>query len=317
MSPAISVVIATHNYGRFLPAALESVLRQTFGDFEVIVVDDGSTDNTREVVQPYLLDPRVRYQRIIHGGVSAARNTGIRLARAGRIAFLDADDRWLPAKLELQAARFDADPELGVVYTRRLVIDDAGRPLPFREPPLYRGHVLPQIFATNFVCFSSAMVRRKVFEQVGMFDESIGLAVDYDLWLRAATCYCFDYLDQPLVKYRRGAGSLSERVEERLLTVLTILHRFLDERGGRELVPAEVVSDTYSRVYNGLALASRERSRLAALQWYVRALAQSPRLWPAWKGLASLPLPEAVRRLLRLALGRPPTWRLQPASRAA
>jgi glycosyltransferase involved in cell wall biosynthesis len=113
MIPAVSVVVATYNYGRYLAGALESVLGQTFRDLEVIVVDDGSIDDTAEVVKPYLRDQRVRYERVDHVGQPAAKNIGIRSARARLIAFLDADDLWLPAKLEKQVALLETNPTLG------------------------------------------------------------------------------------------------------------------------------------------------------------------------------------------------------------
>src|SRR5262249_50775349 len=186
MKPAVSVVIATYNYGRYLAGALDSVLGQTFADLEVIVVDDGSSDDTAHVVSPYLLDPRVAYHRLDHRGQPAAKNFGIRLAHAPLIAFLDADDLWVPTKHEKQLALFESDAALGVVYSRRLLIDAEGRQLAYRQPVLYRGRVLEPMFRDNFVCFSSVVLRRAVFDEVGLFDEQLPLAIDYDLWLRVA-----------------------------------------------------------------------------------------------------------------------------------
>jgi glycosyltransferase involved in cell wall biosynthesis len=308
MTPAVSVIVATYNYGHFLAGALESVLAQTFGDFEVIVINDGSTDDTAEVVVPYLSDPRVRYYRTHHLGQPAAKNVGIRFARAPLLAFLDADDLWLPRKLEKQMARFRADPALGVVYSRRRLIDAEGRELQYVQPPLHRGSVLEEIFQTNFICFSSAVVRRAVFEDVGPFDEDLALAIDYDLWLRVAMAYRFDYVDEALVKYRTGHGNLSSRLEERLATVDRIMRRFLDRRGGRFLVSPAVVRKARAELCYQMGLVRRGRSRLAALPCYVRALTFSPGHGLAWQGLASLPLPERVRRWCRRALGKPVDW---------
>jgi glycosyltransferase involved in cell wall biosynthesis len=312
MTPAVSVIIATYNYGRYLAGALDSALRQTFADLEVLVIDDGSTDGTDRVVQPYLADARVSYHRTAHVGQPRAKNTGIRLARAPLLAFLDADDLWLPRKLERQLALFRADPELGVAYSAREAIDDAGRPVRFDHPILYGGAVLEPMFRSNFICFSSAVVRRRVFDDVGHFDENLKLAIDYDLWLRAARRYRFDYVAEPLVKYRTGHASLSRRLEERLTAVNRIMQRFLDD-GGRALLPPRVVRRARAETCYHLGLACRTRSRLAALPWYLRAVALSPRFALAWQGLFSLPLPEAVRRCLRRALGRPADWAtLQP-----
>ena len=181
----------------------------------MIVVDDGSTDDTGAVVAPYLSDDRVRYHRTDHVGQSAAKNLGIRLARGRLIAFLDADDLWLPTKLEKQLALLKTNPALGVVYSRRSLMDESGRPLEYEQPTLFRGGVLNAMFRNNFICFSSAVVHQRVFKHLGFFEESLALAIDYEFWLRVASSYAFDYVDEPLVQYRTGHASLSRRTEER------------------------------------------------------------------------------------------------------
>jgi glycosyltransferase involved in cell wall biosynthesis len=312
MNPAVSVVLATYNYGRYLAGALDSALAQTLSELEIIVIDDGSTDETKEVMAPYLANPRIRYFGTDHGGQPAAKNIGIRLARAPLFAFLDADDLWLPTKLEKQVALFAANPNLGVVYSRRWLMDEQGRPLHFPQPPLPRGNVLEAMFRQNFICFSSAVVRRSVFDQVGLFDTSMALAIDYDLWLRVAQRFPFDYVNEPLVKYRTGHASLSRRTEERLKTAANIMARFLDEYGGRAALTPALIRRAQAETYYEIALAIRNRSRWAALPWYGRALFSAPNFGLAWQGLASLPLPETVRRGLRRALGRPPDWAVRP-----
>jgi glycosyltransferase involved in cell wall biosynthesis len=308
MNPTVSVIITAYNYGRYLAGAVESVLAQTFAHFEVIVVDDGSTDDTAAEIRPYLGERRLRYYRTDHVGQAAAKNFGIRCSRAPLVAFLDADDLWLPHKLQRQLALLRANPAVGVVYTRRLLIDPEGRQLEYRQPKLYRGAVLNQIFHRNFVCFSSSLVRQAVFDEAGFFNEDLDLAVDYDLWLRVAQRYRFDYVDEPLVKYRTGHANLSSRAEERLVIVDQIMRCFLERRGGWQLLDPKRVRRARAEIYFSIGLLRRFRSRLAALPWYVRALALSPGWGLAWQGLASLPLPEAIRRLLRRALGRPIDW---------
>lgn len=312
MTPAVSVVLATYNYGRYLAGALDSALGQTLDDLEIIVIDDGSTDETQEVMAPYLANRRVRYFGTNHGGQPAAKNAGIRLARAPLISFLDADDLWLPTKLEKQAALFAGDPGLGVVYSRRRLMDEQGRHLHFSQPTLPRGNVLEAMFRQNFICFSSAVVRRTVFDQVGLFDTKLALAIDYDLWLRIAQRYPFDFVDEPLVMYRTGHASLSRRTEERLMTAAGIMARFLDEHGGRSALDPTLVRRAQAETYYEIALATRSRSRWAALPWYLRALRYAPKYGLAWQGVASLPLPEMLRRKLRRALGRPPDWAVRP-----
>src|SRR5262245_43125115 len=130
MIPRVSVVMANFNYARYLRAAIDSVLNQTLRDLELIVVDDGSTDDSRSIIESYLADSRVRFAPVNHLGQPGAKNTGIELARAPLIAFLDADDIWHLDKLEKQVALFDRDSTLGVVYSRRVLIDEKDNELP-------------------------------------------------------------------------------------------------------------------------------------------------------------------------------------------
>src|SRR4026209_198594 len=125
MRPAVSVVIASRNYGRFLAGAIKSVRNQTWTDWELLIIDDGSTDNTCDVVAPFLTDNRIHSHRTDGLGQSRAKNLGIQLSQAPLIAFLDGDDEWLPEKLERQLPLF-SDANIGVVYGRRLLMDEAG-----------------------------------------------------------------------------------------------------------------------------------------------------------------------------------------------
>src|SRR5215211_7212535 len=122
MAPAVSVVVATRNYARYVAGALRSVLDQTWRDLEVVVIDDGSTDDTPAVVQPFLTEPRLYYHRTDGLGQSRAKNLGVQLSRAPLVAFLDGDDEWLPTKLERQLPSFQ-NPAVGVVYSRRTLMD--------------------------------------------------------------------------------------------------------------------------------------------------------------------------------------------------
>ncbi|HZT79663.1 MAG TPA: glycosyltransferase [Gemmataceae bacterium] len=300
MTPTVSAVITAHNYGRFLPAALDSLLGQTFTGWEAVIVDDGSTDDTPAVAARYLRDPRIRYHRTDHVGQPAAKNLGVRLTQAPLVAFLDADDVWLPRKLERQLALF-ADPAVGVVYGRRVLIDEEGFELEGPTPSLHRGPVLPEIFRRNFVCFSSSVVRREVFESAGGFDEKLALAIDYDLWLRVALRWHFDYVDEPVVKYRTGHANLSRRRPERVRTAAFIIRRFLDERGGRQALAPALVRLVLAE--NCLDMGAAVGG-LACGKWFVKALRYQPTHPVAWHALLAFWWPESMRRLVRRALGR-------------
>lgn len=273
MSPAVSIVMAAKNYARFLPEAVESVLAQTFADWELLIIDDGSTDATPAVVRPFLADPRIRYTRSDRLGQSRAKNLGISLARGEFVAFLDADDAWEPAKLEKQLALFQDRPEVGVVYSRRSLVDESGQALPqSRSTTLPRGRVLAQMFVQNHVCFSSAVVRRIVFSHVGAFDPEWDLAIDYDLWLRVARHCEFDYVDEELVRYRTGHGNLSKKLADRVDTALAIMHRAETRRAIAQEVPAECIAEAHASTCRTMGYVMRASEPLTAARWYLHAL---------------------------------------------
>jgi glycosyltransferase involved in cell wall biosynthesis len=288
MTPTVSVVMASKNYARYLPEAIDSVRVQTFADWELVIVDDGSTDDTPLAVKPFLADPRIRCVRSDKLGQIRAKNLGVSLSRAPFIAFLDADDVWLPAKLEKQLARFRSNPETGVVYTLRSLIDGDGNPLPTRSvatPP--RGRVFDRLFVQNFVCFSSAVVRREVLGHVGLLDSQWDLAIDYDLWLRVAKHYSFDFVEEQLVRYRTGHGNLSSKLGDRVDIALSIMHRAETRYGAADESPPRQIAEGYASTCRTLAYVMRGSEPLTAARWYLRALR-----WPAGrlasaKGLAA------------------------------
>jgi len=248
-------------------------------DGEVIVIDDGSTDDTPAVIRPFLADPRVRYHRTDGLGQSRAKNLGILQARGPLVAFLDGDDEWAPHKLERQLPLF-ADPAVGVVYSRRTLMDAAGRDLPTPQATLARGHVYDTLLVRNPVCFSSVVVRKSTFEAVGLFDPGLPLAIDYDLWLRVARHFAFDYVDEPLVRYRTGHANLSSRITERIAAVLAILRRSLVRRRNAETADATAQGEAWGSTCRTMGFVLREREPLAAAGWYVRA-ARHDRRWGA------------------------------------
>lgn len=286
--PAVTVVMAAKNYARFLPEAVESVRAQTFPDWELVIVDDGSTDDTPAAARPLLADPRVRYVRADRLGQSRAKNLGIRLGRGEFVAFLDADDAWRPAKLARQLALFRGRPDVGVVFSRRSLIDAAGRPLPPYPPvPPPRGHVLERMFTQNHVCFSSAVVRRRVFDHVGGFDPEWDLAIDYDLWLRVAKHYAFDFVDDELVLYRTGHGNLSKKLSDRVATALSIMHRSETRYGVAGGVSGGTIAAGYASTCRTIGYVMRASEPLTAVRWYARALGWASGRGASAKGLAA------------------------------
>lgn len=288
MTPTVSIVMAAKNYARFLAVAIDSAQAQTWTDWEMVIVDDGSTDATPEVVRPYLSDRRIRYYRSDRLGQSRAKNLGIGLTRGEYIAYLDADDAWLPSKLERQLALFRNDPRVGVVFCGRKIIDEAGAEIPrAAEPSPPRGMVLEPLFLKNFVCFSSVVVRREVFDRVGRFDLGWDLAIDYDLWLRVAPHYHFDYVDERLVLYRTGHGNLSKKLSDRVATAVAIMNRAVDRRGLGERLPRHVIGEGYASTLRALGYTLRRSEPWMAAKWYAEALTWPGRRMEAFRGLTA------------------------------
>jgi glycosyltransferase involved in cell wall biosynthesis len=294
----VSVVITCFNYGRFLHECLQSVLAQTYRDFEVVVVDDGSTDDTPQVVQPFLVDPRVRYHRQPNKGQAAAKNAGIRLSEGVLVAFLDADDRWAPAKLSLQVPLF-ANPAVGVVYSEVNFIDEQGRPLPFDGPVGYwvyrRGQVMKWLAFDNFVPFSSSVVRRTLLETHGAFDEHLRMGIDWDLWLRLSHVTAFDFVPERLLDYRTGhADQMSRNWDGRVAGADVVFRRFLAQ------YPEALTASELKRVafYNACLRAEGYRrsnlGRSTALLW--KALRLTPLSPDPYLGLLRNALEMILRR---------------------
>jgi glycosyltransferase involved in cell wall biosynthesis len=201
--PLVSVVMPAYNAAPYIRAALESALAQTYGSLEVIVVDDGSTDGTATVVRAF--GDRVRYIFQPNARQAAARNHGVRESRGDLIAFLDADDAWLPEKIEKQVSLLRSRPDLGLVYCSMREVDAAGRTIRVAHANL-RGERLRELLlggATGGICGSTPLTTRKVFEAVGGFDTDLTPVEESDLFWRIATRYPIDFVDEPLVLYRR------------------------------------------------------------------------------------------------------------------
>lgn len=214
--PRISVVIPTYNRQELLIEAIGSVLAQTYQDFEIIVVDDGSTDNTEEKIQPYL--SRVRYIKQRNQGVAAARNAGIRHAKGEYLCFLDSDDIWLPEKLSTQIAFADKHPQYGLIATEIQGIDDSKKKVGTNKAAKYtirNGNVADDLLFGNWIQTSTVMVPSRCLEAVGCFDEDVGqFGEDWLMWMRIAVRYPVYFLPEALILYRYHSESLSARQSE-------------------------------------------------------------------------------------------------------
>lgn len=197
----VSVIIPAYNKAALTVKTIESVLQQTYKNVEIIVVDDGSTDDTRERLAPYC--DRIQYVRKENGGACSARNMGIRLATGEYIGLLDCDDIYLPQKLELSVNYLEKNPDIGFVHTAAYLIDENGRTISVHDHPQSRhiGWVSKKLLLFNFICNSTVVVRKACFDRVGLFDESVFSPADFDMWVRLAEKYKAGYINTPLTKY--------------------------------------------------------------------------------------------------------------------
>jgi glycosyltransferase involved in cell wall biosynthesis len=210
--PRVTVVIPAYNAEATLGETLESLFAQTFADFELIMVDDGSTDGTVRVAES-VGDHRLRALSVPNGGVSRARNHGVAQARGEFVAFLDADDLWEPGKLEQQIAVFDAQPSAGLCVTGAIRVDGASRelaPIPVLDTDDPCRTLLLQSMAVG--CISSGMVRKTLLESVGGFDPRFSQCADWDLWLRLSRAGGIAVVPEQLVRYRSSRGNMSSDI---------------------------------------------------------------------------------------------------------
>lgn len=277
-APTVSVILPTHNRARTLPRAIHSVLNQSYRDLELIIVDDASADDTKQIVRA-IDDPRIRYLRHEKNrGAPAARNLGASEARGRFIAFQDSDDDWLTGKLEKQMAALAASGGEDVIYCafirsgngRRLRIPDSR--LRVRD-----GNLLPQLLHENFVSTQTLLVARERLDEVGGFDETLGRFQDWDLAIRLASVARFRLVDEPLVIVHETPGSISGDIAAGLAAMRTMLesHRGLYQRYPRAM--ADILAGMgHLQCLSGDLTDARRKFRQA-----LRIMPYSPKFWAA------------------------------------
>lgn len=299
-SPLVTVVIPAYNARRWVAAAIESVLGQRYTPFEVVVVDDGSKDGTEAVVRGF--GDRVRYVHQANAGVCLARNRGAAAGSGTLVAFLDADDLWLPGKLKAQAERFEAVPELAACFTRSEAFEEStglthrfvhrlrGDPV---EDLLRNGNVIGQV--------SSLMVRRDVFERLGGFDPLLSNCADWDIAIRLVGAGPVELVEEDLVRYRIHAGSMSTSVPLLEKDTLALLDKFFSD-GANAAKYAGIRGAIYASQYLTLSGSYLHSSQLGpSLRFLAKACAADPRSL-----LRALGMPARVFRRLRAAASGAP-----------
>ena len=281
----VSVIVPSYNMAHFLPQAVQSALAQSYPSLEVLIVDDGSTDDTPQVVRQWQGDARVRVHRQANGGLSDARNQGIARTRGPFIALLDADDTWTRDKLAQQMRLFAGRADVGVVYSNFELMDREGNALARGPMRMHRGWVSGALLIENFVPASSAVVRRECFARHGGFDTRLRTGEDYDRWLRLSPHCQFDFVAEPAIRYRIWGGQMSKDYRARYETGIRTMQRFLTNNP--DVVDPAVVRRAWAHTYTGRGNVTlwRGRDRLGALRDYARALSFLPGYWPAWRAV--------------------------------
>jgi Glycosyl transferase family 2 len=247
--PRVSVIIPNYNHARYLGDAIRSVLAQTRPSHEVIVVDDGSTDESRTVAGEYASSITYIYQS--NAGLSAARNTGIRQSSGSLIAVLDADDMYEPDYLRVLVSALEQEPDAGGIYCGYRFVDHENRALPQVESrPIDPGGLHAALLDGNFLVPESVVLRRGVYEQVGLFDESLRACEDWDVWLRAASAHRIIHSPRVLTRHRVLPGSMSTDPERMLTNRLSVLVKHV---GGE---PADTGTSSAHRAFGRAYLGS-------------------------------------------------------------
>lgn len=257
-NPTVSVITPTYNRASLIGESIQSVLAQTFPDFELLIVDDGSSDHTEAVVRGFK-DPRIRYIYQDNKGISSARNTGIANAKGRYIAFVDSDDLWLPRLLESEVPVLDTQPDVGVVYAKARAMNRDGRLMPQVSGFIqkYPGETLKSALYGDFVCIIASLVRRECFDRLGLFDESLDAREDWDMWVRIAKYYRFAHIDNVLAHFRMHTGRYTDLGSEHSAAVCASTRKVLDKAFSDPDLSEEVLAIkplAYRNVYMDVGL---------------------------------------------------------------
>jgi glycosyltransferase involved in cell wall biosynthesis len=275
--PTFDVIIPAYNAAKFLPAAIQSVIEQTFIDWRILLIDDGSTDNTPDVVAPYIeeLGPKLKYIRKPNGGLPAARNTAIRNSDATYLALLDADDIWLPNRLEESFKTMDGRPDVGLSYGFVSRIDSDGALIDTfsAKQKNGEGRIAPYIYMreVHLPC-PTLTFRRSSVDEVGLFDESLQATEDRDMWVRIAFRYDVALVPKVIALYRMSPFAMTNNPERMLNAQLQFIEKHYGSEGCGPVERRIGLSNTYRQRAEAFGIRrqwwSGFKSSLRALTFY-------------------------------------------------
>jgi|GEM_PF-1135942 len=298
----VSVILPTHNRAHYIPYAIQSVLNQTYKDIELIVINDGSTDETEEVIKPYLRD--INYIHQENSGSGKARNEGIKAAKGEYIAFIDDDDIWLPWKLELQMEIFNKHKEIGIICTNFSIFNDKEeRPsgikeyfglfkrtnLDFdtifkqnkriffndKEFNFYWGDIFPTIIQGSLIHQVSILTKKNIVEEIGFYNESLSDNEDYDVCLKIGEKYEIGYVDIDTVKVRLSPKTRSNDESTRIKfweNNLQIVTQAINRSSKKEILDKNSISNRFDQIYQKIAYYSLSAGDLKKSRFYLKKI---------------------------------------------
>ncbi len=303
-APAVSILMPVYNGAAYVGQAIESALAQSYPDFELIIVNDGSTDNSAEMIRPYLADPRIIYFERPNGGVAAARNAAIRIAKGRYIGFLDQDDLWLPEKLNLQVQYLDDHPDVGLVHASQSYIDSDGQHtrLPFDDGfAKVSGWCFRDLFIRNRIAVLTVLARKSALDSVGPLNETIPGGDDYEMWMRISKHFPIGHLDQVLAHYRTHGSNVSNdnfrMTRTDLGAIQSILRRYPEARKelGADVVDARLFELNYQL---GGWYMWKAQDHASARHHYWQAIRARPFYLKSYRRFVWCSLNDSQRRML-------------------
>lgn len=268
MAPKVSICVPTYNRKDYLRETIDSIFIQTYKDYEVIIVDDGSTDGTDDMLKNFGLP--IRYYRQENQGDAAARNKLIELAQSKYITFIDSDDLLIYDAIEKMMNVMEAEGGEVIIYGPYQRIDQDGNIYGRFKRKQYSGYITKYLFQNIFVYSCGSMFPKKVLETAGGFDSSLPVCSDYDLWLRLSLKYSFVALEEPTFKRRRHTGNISALSTENRILELKVLERFYYEKGGKKVVPKRIARRRFSREEYRVAIAALGEGKLQIAREYLK-----------------------------------------------
>ena len=285
--PLITVITPTYNRGGFIIECLQSVIDQDYGKIEHIIVDDGSLDGTRELLQPYIDDGVIDYYYQENRGQGAARNFALSKARGEFICFLDSDNLWLPYKLSRQIEVFAERTDVDVIYGDKITINEHSEEINRNNIKRYSGYIAPRLIRDNFVSMNTVMARKLCFDELGGMNDKRRVADDYDLWLRFSARYNFLYLPEYFAKYRVMDDQISSDKTRRFDSNWQIISEF------RQEFPDAMSKQDFDAGFAAFHLRkarylANQGLRGGALAQMVKAVRLRPLDRSSWRGLGAI-----------------------------